>query len=424
MELFTLKLKNFYKQYKEYLPVTLYYLLVIALFLSFFNSITNSKNTFVIPKKSLAYDYANSCCTDVSNFDNTLTEDLSRYYSFINNYFSNRNKSLLSGDVSTLSKFYDLKDNASEYFLSYEIKRAGYLFDYAKERNMNYVDIFSETVINNFEKDSDTVTLSVEEHYYTTYNYKDNEDLSTFSTTLNHDITLKQVDDSFVIYGDYYKDMLNYGLNKYNYPSDTQNITSKSDEFYIFNFLPKELGSQIYNREASVFYAKKYSGSNKLNGSLEVTNSNYYNSFNSSSNACNFISQCLTDKDGGNLPQDSNWYYKVSDNGHTGSNTWINSKALVNHLISTNTGTKAFSGNYKDFLHALNSPSKDFQDINIGDLILYEISPSNYYISIITDFDSKGYPLISSHSINRYNVPFDLGYTNDKIIYTLIHITK
>lgn len=57
-----------------------------------------------------------------------------------------------------------------------------------------------------------------------------------------------------------------------------------------------------------------------------------------------------------------------------------------------------------------------------GDLITYNIYDSIEHSAIITDFDSKGYPLVNSNSIDKYKVPFDLGWTNKNTSFNIISI--
>ena len=44
------------------------------------------------------------------------------------------------------------------------------------------------------------------------------------------------------------------------------------------------------------------------------------------------------------------------------------------------------------------------------------------HISVVTGADSKGYSLVTCHNTDRNNVPWDLGWSDKKIIFWLVHV--
>jgi len=54
-----------------------------------------------------------------------------------------------------------------------------------------------------------------------------------------------------------------------------------------------------------------------------------------------------------------------------------------------------------------------------GDLVAYQEKGKLEHFAIITAFDSHGYPMVNSHTADRYHVPFDLGW-DKKTVYWLL----
>lgn len=57
--------------------------------------------------------------------------------------------------------------------------------------------------------------------------------------------------------------------------------------------------------------------------------------------------------------------------------------------------------------------------LKTGDLIAYQEKGKLEHFGIITAFDTHGYPLVNSHTADRYHVPFDLGW-DKKTVYWLL----
>ncbi|MMZ64716.1 putative amidase domain protein [compost metagenome] len=68
-----------------------------------------------------------------------------------------------------------------------------------------------------------------------------------------------------------------------------------------------------------------------------------------------------------------------------------------------------------DFQHIV-TPTKEHPNgaiarLQPGDLIGYIIQGNDIdHFSILVGFDPNGYPLVNSHTADRYQVPFDLGW--------------
>ena len=78
--------------------------------------------------------------------------------------------------------------------------------------------------------------------------------------------------------------------------------------------------------------------------------------------------------------------------------------------------------NFENSLKPLKDGTFVFKNLYVGDIISYDKKNDIDHNAVITGFDSKGYPLINSHTVDRYQVPFDLGWGDKDISFYFIHI--
>ena len=95
---------------------------------------------------------------------------------------------------------------------------------------------------------------------------------------------------------------------------------------------------------------------------------------------------------------------------------------VVKEVLSVPTNSLLIKGTFKELI----SPLPDYQlgavqKLDIGDLICYAKGSDIDHFAIITGFDSNGYPLVNTHTIDRYHVPWDLGWGDKNIKFYLIH---
>ena len=55
-------------------------------------------------------------------------------------------------------------------------------------------------------------------------------------------------------------------------------------------------------------------------------------------------------------------------------------------------------------------------------MIGYGMGGEIEHVAIVVGWDSNGYPLVNSHTVDRYHCPWDMGY-DKKTIYYLFHVT-
>lgn len=410
-------MKKIFKNYQNKTLIIKLSSLLFTIFLigNFIYFISNTSKSSFVPSVFFSEGYEKEPIAHVGTFITDSDENLeSSIISFLNTLYATRNNSFITGNVEGLYKFYDTSQNFSGYSLKHEFKRIAYLRDWASERNISLINIESTPKIKSLEIKDNTYNLTLIEEYKFDYLYNNaTEKNNTFGVSLIHNLELKTFGNTFIVAKDYYQDCFESGLKNYNFNLTEKVIPITKSKTYNLNFntdLDLE-SSENYNRKASIDYANKYSGISFPNNSDDKYNSNYYIYTAGSGNSTNFISQCLGDKiEGGRMSQDREWSYKYNESkGVTASATWVNSEKFLNYLLSSNKANIAFSGSFDKIL---NDMKESNTKVKPGDLIIYKEGNYLEHSAIITGFDNLGYPLVNSNSIDKYKVPFDLGWSN------------
>ncbi|MNM88101.1 putative amidase domain protein [compost metagenome] len=115
------------------------------------------------------------------------------------------------------------------------------------------------------------------------------------------------------------------------------------------------------------------------------------------------------------------WRYYYRDGG---TRSWVRTDSFKSFLVHSGYGTVVAHGDFSKVVKFANHIQQDesqLYKLQAGDLIAYQIKGDIDHFSIIVGFDQSGYPLVNSHTADRFQVPFDLGW--DKYTkYQIIHI--
>jgi hypothetical protein len=166
-----------------------------------------------------------------------------------------------------------------------------------------------------------------------------------------------------------------------------------------------------YNRQSAVQYALTYAL--KPNPAYR-----YFPLVNDTSGDCaNFISQCLY---AGNAPMifsgNTKWFYNKNNTVTTKDDTWSLSWTVAHSLywylkINSEKNSKAAKG----------IEVQDTNNLNLGDLAFYEdYKGLIFHSAIITAFNKI--PLVSHHSYEALNVPYNKSYGYKKVHFLKIVI--
>lgn len=350
---------------------------------------------------------------------------------FINNLFETKNNIALNGDILNFKDRYNLNCGDGKWAFEHEVKRAKYLRDWALERGIIIKSIESYPLFKSININKSSASVRVDESIKFTYSYLNDSDNceNNFGVTLFHTINLKPLNDSFIVCKDYYLDCFEDGLKNYSVDySETKIADTKTQVYNFVTFTPtiNNPSSKLnYNRTKAAEYADNYCGVTWATGKEKNKyNTKYKNFTGIGGNCTNFVSQCLGDKEGGGLKHDGSWYCVYKNfTGAEVSASWCNADAFKNYILYSGKGKLVKKGDFKNILQpTTDSPNGVLSKLQVGDVIAYALGNDVDHTAIITAFDSHGYPLINSHTVDRYHVPFDLGWGDSHVKFILIHI--
>lgn len=335
----------------------------------------------------------------------------------IQNIYDVKCKGLVTGDWKELKQYYDTSKKYAQWSYEHEAKRIKYLADWSKKRGAKFINIKSEVDLKKVRKKGDMYLLSITETYHFDYIYEDDiaEQVNSFKVTLKHSVGLIYKDDKWLISRDWYTDCFENALGSYSgiYIGNS-NDTFLEELETSSTFTSDKM--QKYNRQKAVEYADKY---------YVKYNSKYKDCNGIGGDCTNYVSQCIGDKEeGGGIAFDRTWFCVYPKYGKAeGSRAFVNTDAFKAYLVYSGRGRVIKKGNFSE----VTKKTEDnligvVEKLQIGDLICYEVNGQIDHFSIITAKDSKGYPMINSHTVERYHVPFDLGWGNKGIKFHLIRI--
>jgi len=370
-------------------------------------------------------DVAISTVASLSNNKDEITKTLE-------NIYNDRCAMFISGNLNNLPTYYDTSQKLGKWSFEHEVKRFNYFNDWSNKRGMKPTKVLSIPKVRNITKNPKGLKLLVDEYYKFEYVYK-NDTLptsNTFGFGLTHSMELIKKEDKWVIYSDWYLDSFEDALKSYSGDLKNLKLNTNQDIFYNIGVCPKILpepktvSKSNYNRMKATEYADKYCGIPWASGTLTKYNKKYTNYTGIGGNCTNFVSQSIGDKEGGCLHFDEIWYSTCRKySGSDGSSAFVNADAFKKYLISSGRGTILGKGTFNELISPLPGyPCGALEKLATGDLICYAKGSDIDHFAIVTGFDSHGYPLVNSHTIDRYHVPWDLGWGDKNINFFLIHL--
>lgn len=344
-----------------------------------------------------------------------------------------RSDCLVSGDTTALNELFDTSQKYGIYSLDHEVKRVKYLNDWSSQRGIKFNNIESTVRIKKVLSQGKIIKVILEESYRFDYVYEDdpNNILNSFGVGIRHTAKITNIQDKWVIYQDWYTDCFEDALQSYTADAETVFSNFKFTLPLENNLLSTEKSNELakgkksYNREKAVAYADKYCGVTWGSGNDFKYNSKYMDYNGAGGDCTNFASQVLGDEDAGGLSQDGTWFCSFPKYGRgSGSSAWVNADALKNYLLYSGKASVIQAGNFKELTTLSTETSvAPISKLCLGDIICYEKGRGNIdHFAVVTGFDSKGYPLINSHTTDRCHVPWDLGWGDKKIRFFLLHI--
>jgi hypothetical protein len=327
--------------------------------------------------------------------------------------FEQRANVMINQNVHELEAHYLTNQQVSRYAYRNEKNRVNYVNKWADKRAIRLVAAQSNIRIVRLKTKGDTAIVSLDQSLKISYDYLNKiVPIQSFGVGTRNFMTLKKINGKWKIYREWYLDPLDENPNK---------IAETSDG--LSPFIPNKAevsNGEKYNRLRAVSYANKYAGAAWGAGNNHRYNRKYSDYTGKGGDCTNFASQVIGDKEAGGLPMTYAWRYAKRDGA---TQSWIRTDSFSEFILYNGYGELVSKG---DFAHIVTPTKKHphgaISHLQPGDLIGHIIEGNDIdHFSIVVGFDEYGYPLVNSHTADRYRAPFDLGWDRNTK-YLLIHI--
>ncbi|MBE6064382.1 amidase domain-containing protein [Clostridium cochlearium] len=364
---------------------------------------------------------------------NALSEEIDKdeLKEVIETIYNDRCKVFINGDLESLPKYYDTSRKYGKWSLDQEVRRVKYLRTWAYQRDIEFTNINSKIILKRVSSNKSNIRLGLKEIYTFEYIYKNDENATKnkFGTGIDHTVNLINKNNQWIIANDWYTDCFHDALKAYS--GEIREIDLSKVETLDIPKIEKDMNfnySGKYNRIKAVEYANRYCGAFIEDENTDYKYNKKYKNYSGIGGDCtNFASQVLADKEAGEIPMDYTWFshFSKKEGIHVGSKAWVNADTFKNYILYSGKGQLIKKGTFKQLaLSTDNYLNGACEKLELGDLICYVKGGKTDHFAIVTGFDSRGYPLVNSHTTDRYNVPWDLGWGDKDISFYLIHIRK
>lgn len=347
----------------------------------------------------------------VYSYSSTKNRFADNFKTRIEELYNIRSKAFISGDLLCLKPLFDTTQMNGKWAFEHEVKRAKYLSNWAELRNIKFINAESSVRIKNVYNKGNIRKFYLEETYKFDYIYKNSvpHTINSFGIGIRHFLSLVNRNDTWVICSDWYTDCFQDAIASYTPTLTVREDTTSEASDDVFSYKHSLKSFSLYDRKKAVEYADKYCGAAYGEGNNFRYNKKYPD-FNGIGGDCtNFVSQILTDKEGGKMKKDNGLY--------PGTRAWSNVDGLKDYILNSHKGYIIGKGKFESF-----TKNSTVSKVSLGDLVCYVKKGNPDHFAVITGFDSQGYPLVNSHTTDRYHVPWDLGWGDRGITFILIHI--
>jgi hypothetical protein len=331
---------------------------------------------------------------------------------FLDELFAARAQLLIQNKPEAIRQFYLGTTKSSIYAFQHEAGRSQYLSEWGRHRGIKFTEAESKIRIARILEHNESAKVSILHTLKLTYVYRDTQLVSQqFGVGTRHGITLKKVNGQWYVSSEWYSDPMDENPDLI--------PVHKSAEPEVQPQM-QQSAARKYNRTNAVAYADKYAGAAWGAANDHRYNKKYKDYTHLGGDCTNFASQVIGDAaEGGNLPMTSGWYYQSKQGG---SENWVRTDSFKSFLLYSGYGRMIARGSFNDVLRPNSRfPNGAFAMMQPGDLITYELKGDVDHFCILTGRDPKGYPLVNSHSGDRFHVPWDIGW-DKHTKYSLIHM--
>lgn len=338
-------------------------------------------------------------------------DDQEKMLPFLEQLYQDRNNLLVHQEPKKIEKYYALSEAGGSHAYQMEVKRAKYIGAWVEKRGLRLVAAKPSIRIVRYKANGDEAVISLVQSAQISYSYKSlSVPPQSFGIGTRHALILNRTGDGWTVKKEWYLDPLE---------ENPDLIPDSPPGFPHPSPAPDAAAAEgKYNRERAVAYANKYAGLAWGAGNNHRYNPKYKDYTPEGGDCTNFASQVLGDKEeGGGLPMTGLWGYRGG-----GSQAWVQTDAFQRFLLYSGYGRMIAKGTFEEITRPGDKhPHGAVAKLQPGDLIGYELKGDTDHFSIVVGQDANGYPLVNSHTADRYRVPFDLGWDRTTK-YILIHV--
>lgn len=341
--------------------------------------------------------------------------ELDRLKASLQQIFADRARALITGEHQLILPHYDTRGYSGEAAQAHELVRADFVHEWLKTRQVRVIHLESDLRVIDAGVRNGTAWASVCQHLRLRYHHEDDSGAgaSLMGARTMHWLELTKQDGRWRITRDWFWDPF----------KDATTFTSVAALDRRAPYLagvPQVTSSGApgkFNRQQALAYADRYCGVRASSDDGRY-NSKYLDFTSLGGDCANFASQVLSDSEAGGMSMDGGWWAQ----GVQATSAWTCADSFVEYLIYSGRGVLLARGDLAAVTaRTAEHPQGAVFRLEPGDIIGYEKRGSLRHVSVVAGRDQSGYPVVDSHTGDRYHVPWDLGY-DSRTKYWLVHV--
>jgi hypothetical protein len=343
---------------------------------------------------------------------------------FLTRLYQARHEVLLQENKDQLSAYYVISNEAGRMTLEHELRRSQYIRVWAEKRSIQLTKSQGKITIERIRQNGSLARVQLVQSVKLSYTYPLHPQIpaQSFGIGTRHRLILQRMNGQWRLLQDDYLDPLYVNpdlIPAEGVPGFPSLPTAQNPSEPLS---PPRSSSATAYREKAVAYANRYAGAAWGAGNQGRYNRKYQDYTDAGGDCTNFISQVWGDAaEGGRLPTTDQWHYEP---GKGGSSAWIYTDLFKKFLITSRHGKLIAQGTFREVVQSTSEhPEGAIARLQPGDLIAYAFNNDVDHFAVVVGRDQNGYPLVNSHTSDRYHMPFDLGWTR-RTHYLLFHIQE
>lgn len=314
----------------------------------------------------------------------------------------------IRGSQETLGSVFLKNSPSARTAYQKALSRMAYLTDWSLARKIQWDDVRVHVRIDHMHwvNSTEVRVAAADQAEYLYHHLVGNSNPVSFGLGVYHQYTFKEINGHWFIQSDSFIDPLN---------QDTRLKGAAVPA--VIQVKPEHRRAVPPNSGAAraIRFAETYCGAAPGCGNANRYHPDYAD-FNRHGGDCsNFISQVLY---AGGFPETKRWAW---DSESEGTHAWINATRLAQYLQKSGRADLYAAGTLPAVIQPGDDGESPLSRIRPGDLIGYFESSRVVHFAVVVGLDTDGYPVVVSHSADRYRVPWDLGWDRTTR-YLLFHI--